>query len=265
MEGGLFVQPSPAVKWFGANSNGVPLSDLKVVPCLVLLGDVGMGKSTTIKNEAEGIKATLAGPRHAVVYQDLKRLSEAQIERRIFQNPEVASWLRGEHALTLFLDSLDECWRRIDALELLLVGELESRIRKETPPLFLRLTCRSAEWRGDAGKTLERLFSRRTESNPPVQIFVLAPLSANNVREAAQCNSLDGDRLLERITAKRLSRWPRTRSRSRCCCGVSSSATIFPAHVWNCIERDAYVFVPTNTLFAEYRCNATRRLHIASL
>ena len=202
MDGGLFVEPSAIVRWFGATSNGISLLDLKDVPCLVLLGDVGMGKSTTVQKEAEELKTMLVGQKHAVVYKDLKRLSETQIERHVFQNPEVEAWLRGDHALTLFLDSLDECWRRIDALELLLVNELERRIRKETSPLFLRLTCRSAEWRGGAGKTLERLFSKRTESDLPVQIFVLAPLSANNVREAAAPNNLDGDRLIERIAAK---------------------------------------------------------------
>jgi hypothetical protein len=161
-----------------------------------------MGKSATVRTEAALLKAMLAGQNHVVLYEDLKRLSEAQIERRVFENREVEAWVRGEHALTLILDSLDECWRRIDALEISLVDEFRRRIRKETGPLFLRLTCRSAEWRGDAGKTLERLFSARNESNPPLQIYVLAPLSANNIRVAAVSSHLDGDRLLERIAAK---------------------------------------------------------------
>ena len=45
-------------------------------------------------------------------------------------------------------------------------ANLELGIAAETPPLFLRLTCRSAVWRGDAGKTLERLSSKRIASNP---------------------------------------------------------------------------------------------------
>jgi len=202
MENGLFCEPTAAIRWLSPTSNGVGLSELKDVPCLVLLGDVGMGKSTTLENEAQELGKTVTGQKHAVVYIDLKRLSETQIERRIFGNADVESWLRGEHSLTLFLDSLDECWRRIDALEHLLVNELNSRIRAETPPLSLRLACRSAEWRGDAGKTLERLFSKRAASNPPVQVFVLAPLSANNVKDAAKSNNFDGNLLLERIVAK---------------------------------------------------------------
>ena len=202
MSGGLFTEPNEHIRWLGSTSNGISLSELKDVPCLILLGDVGMGKSTTVRTEATLLKSMFAGQQHVVLYEDLKRLSEWQIERRIFGNREVEAWVRGEHALTLILDSLDECWRRIDALEILLVDEFRRRIRQETGPLFLRLTCRSAEWRGDAGKTLERLFSTRNESIPPLQIYVLAPLSANNIREAAVSSHLDGERLLERIAAK---------------------------------------------------------------
>ena len=142
MSGGLFTEPSERMRWLGSTSNGVSLSELKDVPCLILLGDVGMGKSTTVRTEAALLKVMLAGQKHVVLYEDLKRLSEAQIERRVFENREVEAWVRGEHALTLILDSLDECWRRIDALEILLVDEFRRRIRKETGPLFLRLTCR---------------------------------------------------------------------------------------------------------------------------
>ena len=202
MERGLFVEPSGGIRWLGEASNGVGLLDLQEVPCLVLLGDVGMGKSTTIQEEAEHLKTTLAGQKHLVLYRDLKRRSETHVERAIFESPEVEAWLQGGLALTLFLDSLDECWHRVDALETLLVEGFERRAQQEMAPLFLRLTCRSAEWRGDAGKTLERLFSKKALSHPPVQVFVLAPLSPSNVREAARSHNLDGDRLLERITAK---------------------------------------------------------------
>jgi hypothetical protein len=201
MEAGLFVEPSEELRWLGPSTNGVSLKDLAEVPCLVLLGDVGMGKTTAIQTEAADLKSELAGQKHAVLCQDLKRLSEAQLERSVFGSSEVQGWLRGEHALTLFLDSMDECWRRIDALEVLIVEGFERRAPKGCPPLFLRLTCRSAEWRGEAGKMLERLFSKGG-AVASAQVFVLAPLSANNVRQAAASNNLDGNHLLQRIAAK---------------------------------------------------------------
>src|SRR5580692_9021853 len=102
MESGLFLDPVENTnKWYTSPSNGEQLISLKDVPCLVLLGDVGMGKSTTTKDEAERLREVLKGEKHEVVYEDLKRLSEALIERRIFQHPLVEGWSRGEHALTL--------------------------------------------------------------------------------------------------------------------------------------------------------------------
>lgn len=204
MEDGFFIEPSVTPRWFGAKSNGVMLQDLRDVPCLVLLGDVGMGKSTTLQQQAEELACAVDGQKHAVVYIDLKRLSESQIHRRIFQNRAVEAWLRGDHELTLFLDSLDECWRRIEALELLLVDEFERHTKDDVKisPFFLRIACRSAEWRGDAGKLLEQLFSIRHDSRPAVQIFTLAPLTKNNIREAAAYAGKDGEHLLESIVSK---------------------------------------------------------------
>ncbi len=84
MDAGLFVEPvekSVFTNWFAARSNGFSLTELRAVPCLVLLGDVGMGKSTTIRQEAQALQTALAGQNHEVVYEDLKRLSETQRNR----------------------------------------------------------------------------------------------------------------------------------------------------------------------------------------
>src|SRR6266542_460159 len=148
---GYFVEPAVhGAHWFSRTSNCVALEALKEIPLLVLLGDVGMGKTTTIQVEARVLEQRLFGTNHVVLHRDLKRLSEGQIISQVFEHRDVVGWLRGEHALTLFLDSLDECWRRFDELESVLVGELEKRLeqKNETQPrLFVRLTCRSAEWR----------------------------------------------------------------------------------------------------------------------
>ena len=201
MDSGLFVEPSDLLRWFGPASNGKSLIELKDTPCLVLLGDVGMGKSVTTKMEAEELQTSLKGQNHEVVYEDLKRLNETLLERRVFQNPLIDGWARSEHALTLFLDSLDECWRRIDFLEILLRDGFEKRLRKGLHPLYLRVTCRSAEWRGDLGEKLKCLFPPEDEKDS-VQILVLAPLSSTNVQEAANAENLDGNALLTKIKAK---------------------------------------------------------------
>jgi hypothetical protein len=205
---GYFVEPGlEDLFWSAPKTNAAPLSALKDIPCLVLLGDMGMGKSTVVREGATELSKGVIGQKHAVVFQDLKRLTEEQIYRRVFGDPDVEAWTRGEQSLTLFLDSLDECWRRIDELEAVLVGELESRTgrrkeRKEDVGLFLRLTCRAAEWRGHVGAELRRLFSSSENEKGSVQMFTLAPLSENNVRQAAELEGCDPEDLLRRIAEK---------------------------------------------------------------
>src|ERR1035438_6925027 len=90
MDAGLFVEPVSEISWWNISaSNGILISNLKDVACLVLLGDVGMGKSTTLRQASAELKQQFVGQKHAVVYQDLKGLPESLIERRIFENPEV--------------------------------------------------------------------------------------------------------------------------------------------------------------------------------
>ena len=208
LRGGYFVEPELEVPfWSVRKTDAVPLSALRDVPCLVLLGDMGMGKSTVVRDEATELSKAMGGQKHAIVLQDLKRLTEEQIYRRVFGHPEVEAWVRGEQALILFLDSLDECWRRIDELETVLVGEIEARVRqrkerKQGPGLFLRLACRAAEWRGHVGAELRRLFSCSDTEDGPVRIFTLAPLSENNVRVAAEFEGCDPEDLLRRIAEK---------------------------------------------------------------
>jgi len=157
-----------------------------------------MGKSTATREAAHELSVLLKGEKHQVLYCDLKRLTETQIVKQIFEAPKMMGWMRGEYALTVFLDSLDECWRRIDELESILVGELKLRISEKLQPFFLRLTCRSAEWRGSVGDALKELF----KDKGGVQTFTLASLSVENIRKALSANGQDGDRFLEQVEEK---------------------------------------------------------------
>jgi hypothetical protein len=200
MAEGYFVEPSSSpIRWLHPESNGVPLSALRDVPCLVLLGDMGMGKSTTVQQEYQSLSRSFSGQRHEVVLRDLKRLTEEQIYRQVFGHPAVEGWRRGDHALTLFLDSMDECWRRLDELETILVGEFERSLRDKKPRLFLRVTCRSAEWRSHVGEAFKRLFPGEHDGGVAVQIYTLAPLSEANIRQAAEFHKQDANDLVRRV------------------------------------------------------------------
>src|ERR1041385_6318790 len=72
------------------------MSELKDSPCLVLLGDVGMGKSTTLEKEAEDLKATLARQKHAVAYMFGKAAKLRQTLRQCAARPPQAIYLGDE-------------------------------------------------------------------------------------------------------------------------------------------------------------------------
>jgi len=182
---------------------GQPLSALAETPCLVLLGSVGMGKTTCLKAEVSRLKALPHSHAHRIVEIDMKTLPEAEIIRRIFSHSNVIEWLDGRCDLTLFLDSLDECWRRSDTVEHSLAVEFETRLAGKAGRLFLRISCRSAEWREESHETFERLFKNRNEAKPAVQTYVLAPLTEEHMRIAANVHQLDADGLIGAIEKRR--------------------------------------------------------------
>lgn len=204
VEGGFFVEPSEPSYWAKPSSNGFEFAELSQIECLILLGDVGMGKSYCLKDEAEKLRHQCSDQTQEVLYVDLKRLTESQIEKRVFQSAEMRRWEEGSCVLHVFLDSMDECWRRFPALEEYVVDELERRKKPGTQPLYLRLACRSAEWNSEAELALRRLFPKPASQDQPdsIQAVVLAPLSKTDVGIAANSLGSGGTDFLKQIEEK---------------------------------------------------------------
>lgn len=200
---GYFVEPASGdFARLLPPSNGRALSELADLPCVILLGRMGMGKTTTIRQEVDELRKRIKGQNHIVVLKDLKCLTETQMRRDVFEDPGFVGWVQGRHTLTLFLDSMDECWRRLDELESILVGELDRHIRTANCPLFLRLTCRSGEWRTNVADALKRLFQREGGKQDQVAVYSLAPLTESNVRDAAKVSGIDPEAFLKRIAER---------------------------------------------------------------
>jgi hypothetical protein len=92
------------------------LAALQNWKALALLGEPGMGKSTTLKAESDRI-ATLPADADAVsIYVDLRAFSgETLLHKRIFESEKFIAWKTGRSQLFLHLDSLDEALLRIDS------------------------------------------------------------------------------------------------------------------------------------------------------
>ena len=200
---GYLVSPSTEQSWLAPRQAAElkTLAQLADVPCLVLLGDPGTGKSVELKNEEVRHRSAQAGTSHAVLRIDLKRSSPDVLEREAFGAPEFIGWANGQHSLTILFDSMDECWRRTPQLGRFLLSRLRPVLAgKSAQPLFVRLNCRAAEWQSEIEEDLRKAFGEKT-TGEKVQIWRLAPLCQGDVRLAATGSGLDADSFLRQVAA----------------------------------------------------------------
>jgi len=164
------------------NPNLVTFDRLAEFPCVVLLGEPGIGKSLTLENESAEVKKSLTSGAK-LLSQDLRSFSsDARLMASLFESEMFDSWKKGDWTLHLFLDSLDECLLRIDNVAALLADELP---KLPVDRLRLRIACRTATWPSILERALEKLFG---ECHP----YELVPLRRIDVKHAAE-ESVIGD------------------------------------------------------------------------
>jgi hypothetical protein len=174
-----------------------PLEKLDASPCLVLLGEPGLGKSVAVETYRQQVQGALEAAGDTVLAFDLNRFaSDAYLVQSVFQNPRLLAWREGGGNLHLFLDGLDECLIRIDTLAALLPAELEPLPRER---LRLRLVCRTAVWPSPLEGELQRLFGEDA-----VRVHELTPLRRRDLAEAAAQCHLDAASFLEEIDQREL-------------------------------------------------------------
>ncbi len=158
------------------------------IPCLVLIGEPGIGKSTVIKDAFNQVPETEE--------KDLFELgdygSEDALCDEVFRNTKFQNWKQGTHYFHLFLDSLDEGYLSIPILARILKREL-NKISSHCHRLQFRITCRTNDWSSSLEETLKELWSEK------VGIYQIAPLRKVDVIEAAKKNNLDDNIFLQQI------------------------------------------------------------------
>ncbi len=125
---------------------GRELSELREIPCLVLLGEAGMGKTTVVRDDV----ATTGGGARVIDLATIGDLAELtdEIEATI-----------SDGASELFFDSLDEARLRIPTIVDSL-GRTLRRIRERSR--VIRVVCRSGEWPRDGSSRLEEHLGNGT-------------------------------------------------------------------------------------------------------
>lgn len=170
------------------------LDELRDAACLVLLGEPGMGKTTTLGVEQAGFAAA-APEDHRVVLANLNRVSSDAGLDEIFDQEAVAAWRADTGTLHLFVDSFDESLGRYRALTARFLDHLGGLPRER---LRLRLACRSGDIPGQLVEELRVLWPD-VDDQPSVRVLLLEPLSRKAVRQWAAQAGVDSEAFLAEV------------------------------------------------------------------
>ena len=102
------------------------LDVLLAEPCLVLLGEPGLGKSVALEQAFPGVDHAARGNATTIWIRFRDIPDTSTFHRRIFQGSQWHSWLKATHELTVVLDGLDEGLIKIKDLVSFLTAELRS-------------------------------------------------------------------------------------------------------------------------------------------
>ncbi|AMA10259.1 NACHT domain-containing protein [Picosynechococcus sp. PCC 73109] len=190
-DGGYLCDPDG--EWGRAhNPDLVSLEAIAEIPCLVLLGEPGIGKS----QELENLKALTENNSSQVLELNLR--SCTNLKEDLFKDETFTDWLGGNYHLYLFLDSLDEGLLSIPTLATALIDELRKpKYRNHINRLHLRLACRTFVFSEILEEGLKELW---TEAN--FESYELAPLRCVDVSEAAKAEGFSSDNFLREIDQK---------------------------------------------------------------
>ena len=172
----------------------VTLAALEGRRSLALLGEPGIGKSTTLKEEADRIEALSKDGVLQSCYVDLRSFSsEAFLFQRVFENEKMTRWKSDGSHLVLHLDSLDEALLRIDSIANLIASELPNL---PTDRLSIRIACRTAVWPAETlGSALTNIFGEQAGA------FELAPLRRADIFTALDAHGIPTEGFMRALFA----------------------------------------------------------------
>lgn len=180
---------------FRLNRELATLPDLTSVPCLVLLGEPGIGKTSCLKVDLDSLAKEAAEHGEEFLEFDLRDFgSDDRLIREVFQNDTFLRWKSGDGGLQLLLDSLDECRLEIKNVSRVLLKELRG---VPVDRLRFRIICRAAEWRQLLEDGLKDAWGE-----DKVAVWCLQPVTEANVRQAAEGEGVDSEGFLKEVWGK---------------------------------------------------------------
>jgi predicted NACHT family NTPase len=177
------------------NPNLVTLDKLTDLPCLVLLGEPGIGKSqeiTDLVNHAVGRQS------HSFVEINLRSCSHLASD--LIQEPGFVAWMDGSDRLYLFLDSLDEGLLEARNLAVQIVDEFrKKKYRDKIDRLYLRIACRTAVFPQVLEEGLREIWG-----DDNTNFHELAPLRQADVEVAASKHGIEAQTFLAEIDRRKI-------------------------------------------------------------
>ena len=175
--------------------DGVYLAALRNVPCLVLLGEPGMGKSYALRREQKSAEAVIDSDSIISFSVDLAGCQdEYDLRTRLFDNNKYRDWKAGTRHLVMYIDSVDQALESAADVVTVVCNELAD---SDTSRLKLRLVCRDHDWSLSLADALRHRW--RCVDGAPVRVLQLAPLGADDIRLAAVANRKDGNTFLRQL------------------------------------------------------------------
>jgi hypothetical protein len=173
---GFLLTPSKDPQWRKVQrTDTVAFHEIEATPCLVLLGEPGIGKTFALNGQKSGSN---------VVFLNLGTYaSEQRLIDDLLGSDQFQYWSDNCGELRLFLDSFDECLLRLDNVASLLADQI--RRLKSLSGLSLRIASRTAEWRTGLEEAMRHIWS-----NEKVGVYELAPLTRDQVHVALETEGI---------------------------------------------------------------------------
>src|SRR6266567_2511631 len=192
-DGFLLPPANDSDRLFWPKTDVVGFDALIAKPCLVLLGEPGIGKTFAQREGAR--RAREARPEAKILERNLGiYASDTHLVEDVFNSAEFHWWNSGCGELHVYLDSFDECLLRLDTVASLL-GDRFGRL-PHVHNLLLRVSSRTAEWRTSLEHALRQKWGQES-----VGVYELAPLTREQVLSAAQRQLSDAERFVAEIIA----------------------------------------------------------------
>lgn len=196
-DGGYLVDPD-ADREKIAPSDSIPFEYIEDVPCLCLLGEPGIGKTTWFNLRRNRAAETIRTGECGTLWLELGGYDRVDdLLDAIFQSQEFLNWQNGLHGLQIFLDGLDELHVAVSVA----ARRLTDQLRKHHPlsRLCIRFLCRTASWPLALEQRLQELWGKES-----VKVFELAPLRRCDVEEVARSETAAPTSFLKELESRRL-------------------------------------------------------------